>query len=151
MDLYLSKWLKIVFTNKIVFFNIIGNVVIFMPLPVYIRNLVKKDLIVLLSLVIIVCFEVLQFVLQVGVLDINDIILDVIGYKYEVVPLWPAHTLGYYQNGAMCLEFFADTFASLMLNKQKSLDSINRLLPKSYNSFCELLDKIYDKTMMACS
>ena len=84
-------------------------------------------------------------------LDINDIILDVIGYKYDVVPLWPAHTLGYYQNGKMCLEFFADTFASLMLNKQDSLDSINRFLPKSYNAFCELLDKIYEKTMTVCS
>lgn len=84
-------------------------------------------------------------------IDINDIILDVIGYKYEVVPLWPTHTLGYYQNGSMCIEFFADTFASLMLNKQKALDSINRFLPKSYNAFCELLDKIYDKTMAVCS
>lgn len=87
MDLYLSKWLKIVFTNKIVFFNIIGNVVIFMPLPVYIRNLVKKDLIVLLSLVIIVCFEVLQFVLQVGVLDINDIILNFLGVVISSIAL----------------------------------------------------------------
>ena len=62
--------------------NILGNLLVFMPLEYFIINLfkVKKfSLNFMLSFVLILIIEILQFVFKVGVFDIDDILLSVLG------------------------------------------------------------------------
>ena len=62
--------------------NILGNLLVFMPLEYFIINLfkVKKfSLNFMLSFVLILIIEILQFVFKVGVFDIDDILLSVFG------------------------------------------------------------------------
>lgn len=77
---YLLKWFKIIFKNKIVFINIVGNLVLYMPFMIIIHN---KNNGYINSFVItcffIVLFEFLQMFFKRGVFDYNDIILNIIG------------------------------------------------------------------------
>lgn len=62
--------------------NILGNLVVFMPLEYFIINLfqVKKfSLNLILAVLIILIIEILQFGFKIGVFDIDDIILRVFG------------------------------------------------------------------------
>lgn len=62
--------------------NILGNLLVFMPLEYFIINLfkVKKfSLNFMLSFVLILIIEILQLVFKVGVFDIDDILLSVFG------------------------------------------------------------------------
>lgn len=94
---YIIDWLSKIFTSKIIFINIMGNLVLYMPLYLLLneeekikkipvtRNLfiIKLFLIKLFPimglLLIIVSAELLQYILKVGVFDIIDIILNIIG------------------------------------------------------------------------
>lgn len=78
--------------RRLAFGNVIGNIVIFIPLGIYLP-LFKKDKRVLVSLlfIFIVCLvvEILQGLLGMGVSDIDDIILNslggwigILGYKF---------------------------------------------------------------------
>lgn len=62
--------------------NVIGNILIFIPLGIYL-SLFKKDKRVLCNLVILALIstivELVQWVLGIGVLDIDDVILNSIG------------------------------------------------------------------------
>ena len=62
--------------------NIFGNLVVFMPLEYFIINLfeIKRfSLNFILSFLIILIIEILQFVFKIGVFDIDDILLSVFG------------------------------------------------------------------------
>ena len=62
--------------------NIFGNLVVFMPLEYFIINLfeIKRfSLNFILSFLIILIIEILQFVFKIGVFDIGDILLSVFG------------------------------------------------------------------------
>lgn len=72
---YLIEWLSIINKNKIVFINIIGNFVLFMPMVIYLNN--KYYLLTIVW--IIITFELLQLVTRRGVFDIVDITLNIIG------------------------------------------------------------------------
>jgi len=83
---YLLKWVRLMFKNKIIFINLIGNVVLYMPFSWYIMGVLEKIKIkwksiicMLLSLFIIIFFEILQMISFRGVFDFNDIILNIIG------------------------------------------------------------------------
>lgn len=79
---YIKDWLKILFTNKIVFINVWGNIVIYMPLYLLITNGIhklRKLLTIVILFIIIVSSEFIQYILKVGVFDIIDIILNTIG------------------------------------------------------------------------
>lgn len=77
---YLKKWLKIIFQNKTVFLNIFGNIFLFIPLGIIINYqnnfLLIKILFLLLSVILL---ELIQFLLNLGVFDILDIILNFFG------------------------------------------------------------------------
>lgn len=77
---YLKKWLKIIFQNKTVFLNIFGNIILFVPLGIII-NYQKKNLIFkIFSLtIIVILLEIIQFILNLGIFDILDIILNFLG------------------------------------------------------------------------
>lgn len=85
-DFYLIKWIYLL-DNKIVFKNIIGNFLLFMPLGLIIKKnrLIKGILIILI-------FENLQYILEKGILDIVDIFLNYLGYTLVImikeVKLW---------------------------------------------------------------
>jgi glycopeptide antibiotics resistance protein len=58
-----------------VFLNIFGNLLLFAPLPFYIRG--KYSLLIIFSLVLVM--EAMQFVTKRGVFDVVDIFLNVVG------------------------------------------------------------------------
>src|SRR5690606_26962571 len=70
-DFYLVKWLPYTFKNKIVFLNIIGNILIFIPFGIYARN-------ILIGLFFIVLVEYLQVYFHRGMFDVVDIFLNFI-------------------------------------------------------------------------
>ncbi len=83
--------------RRLAFGNVIGNIVIFIPLGIYLP-LFKKDKRVLVSLLFIfivsLVVEILQGLLGMGVSDIDDIILNslggwigILGYKFFVLIL----------------------------------------------------------------
>ncbi len=77
---YIKKWLKLVFKNKIIFKNLIGNIIIFIPMGIFIKNInINFVYQIFLSIAIIVCIEFLQYITRIGVFDIIDIFLNILG------------------------------------------------------------------------
>lgn len=68
--------------SGIAFQNVLGNVVIFMPLGVYLQ-LLKKDQRIPVSLLIVFtasfCTEILQWVFGIGASDVDDLLLNCLG------------------------------------------------------------------------
>lgn len=63
--------------------NTLGNILIFIPLgfflPIIFRRYNKSSKVVIISIIISLSLEILQFALQLGQFDIDDIILNAIG------------------------------------------------------------------------
>lgn len=62
--------------------NILGNLIVYMPLEYFLVELFKIDKLIinfLLSFIIILSIETFQFVFKVGVLDIDDLLLCTLG------------------------------------------------------------------------
>lgn len=77
---YIIKWIKLLFHNKIVFYNLIGNIIIFIPLGFYLHKFkIRFITVVLLSILIPSLIEIIQYYTNRGVLDYIDIILNTIG------------------------------------------------------------------------
>lgn len=76
---YLPKWFKYLFTNRIVFLNVIGNILLFVPLGLIVRLLYKTLWRYLLCLIAIFLFEGIQFITKLGVFDFTDVILNYLG------------------------------------------------------------------------
>lgn len=74
---YIIKWIKLIFTNKIVFRNLIGNILLFIPFGIFFRKLNQH---IYLGLLMIVSIELTQLLLRVGIFDVIDIILNFIGF-----------------------------------------------------------------------
>ena len=76
--------------------NLFGNIIIFIPLAFFLVNIFgvySKRKIILIGFLISFSIELIQFVLRIGVPDIDDIILNVTGviigiYLYKI--LWAA-------------------------------------------------------------
>ena len=68
---------------KVIFINLVANIITFVPLRFFITLLFRRNLKLintfLSCLFIIICIEIGQFILNVGVLDIDDIILNTLG------------------------------------------------------------------------
>jgi glycopeptide antibiotics resistance protein len=66
-----------------VFINLAANIITFIPLGFFISMLVKKSrrlaYVLMYCLIIIIGVEIGQFTLNVGVLDVDDVILNSIG------------------------------------------------------------------------
>lgn len=77
---YIKIWWKIIFTNKIVFLNLIGNIILYFPLGLLLK---KKGFNIIVSILImfitIVTMEVLQYITKRGIFDYIDIILNLLG------------------------------------------------------------------------
>ena len=75
----LKKWIPLILKNRTVFLNVIGNIFIYIPFGFYIiykLNFINASLI---SFIFIIGMEILQFILNRGILDIGDILLNFIG------------------------------------------------------------------------
>lgn len=60
--------------------NVLGNIIYFMPFAYLLHNLYnKKNTVYIISLIIIIGFEICQIIFKSGSFDINDIILNFIG------------------------------------------------------------------------
>lgn len=68
---------------EVIFINLIANIITFIPLGFFISVLFRRSCklinVALSSMLIIICIEMGQFILNVGVLDIDDIILNTVG------------------------------------------------------------------------
>ncbi len=71
-EFYLFEWLKYIFKNKIILINILGNILLFIPMGIINKKLIK-------SILIIILIEVMQLILNKGIFDIIDIILNTFG------------------------------------------------------------------------
>ncbi|MCM1259882.1 MAG: VanZ family protein [Prevotella sp.] len=77
---YILKWIKLVFTNRTVFLNIFGNIALFVPMGILLKQFsFKPFMISMLSLGLIITIELLQYMTQKGIFDILDIVLNILG------------------------------------------------------------------------
>ena len=72
----LIKYFQLLFTNKIIFINVIGNLILYIPIVFYLNANKYYLLIVFTSIILL---ELLQKILSVGVFDWKDIVLNTIG------------------------------------------------------------------------
>lgn len=84
---YLFEWFSLMSKDRIVFFNIVSNLLLFLPLGMIVfginvpfRNVIVKTLfITLVPLIIIILCEAIQYLTKTGVFDLGDIVLNYIG------------------------------------------------------------------------
>ena len=81
-EFYLPLWLNNIFTNKTIFINILGNIILFIPLGV----ITNKNIIYAFIIVIIV--ELSQVLLKRGIFDIVDILLNYIGISLGILGVY---------------------------------------------------------------
>ncbi len=83
IKLFMDSWNYGYLNKGLIITNIIGNIVIFAPMVVLLwsmfKTLRKKWIIILINFVIIIGVEIAQHLTHYGSLDIDDIILNMIG------------------------------------------------------------------------
>ena len=83
---YLIDWFKELFKNKVIFVNLIGNLMLFTPLGFILFPINKTKIIkILIGIVTIILLELCQFITKRGVFDIVDILLNSIGLMLIVL------------------------------------------------------------------
>ena len=90
---YLKEWIKLLFINRIVFINVIGNIILFMPLGYLLKSFFKNNILVfIIGIVITLILELIQFITKLGVFDLIDIFLNalgiIIGLILKRIELW---------------------------------------------------------------
>lgn len=78
-DISIFKYLVLAFKYRVILINVIGNIILYIPLLFYLDKNKYLLLKLILLFIIIIFFEFLQRILQVGVFDIKDIILNIFG------------------------------------------------------------------------
>ncbi len=83
-DFYLNDWLPYLFKNETVTVNVLGNIVLFIPLGFFLR---KK---IWMGILLIIALEAMQYVMHTGLFDIVDILLNIIGFVtgFVGVKIW---------------------------------------------------------------
>ena len=93
--IYLDYWFKHI-SNEVVFYNILGNVCVFIPLAIFMYFDSRKYFDTLKSILyVIILFEFSQAFLKLGVFDIVDIVLNYFGVVIIItgVYLWDLKVL----------------------------------------------------------
>ena len=90
---YLKEWIKLLFINRIVFINVIGNIILFIPLGYLLKSFLRNNILVfIIGILITLLLELIQFVTKLGVFDIIDIFLNalgiIIGLVLKRIELW---------------------------------------------------------------
>lgn len=74
------------FMNDLTDINVVGNLLLFIPLGMYLRILLKRKWTGLfLMFVLSVGFEATQFIFNIGALDVDDVILNVTGGLFGMI------------------------------------------------------------------
>lgn len=77
---YITKWIKLIFTNKVVFINLIGNILIFIPLGIFLKYFkIRFISAFVIIIILVISIETLQYLTKRGIFDIMDIFLNSIG------------------------------------------------------------------------
>lgn len=77
---YIKLWIKLIFSNYIVFINLIYNILLFIPLGIFISFINTEYIYKLFIICIfIIVNELIQYIYKLGVFDYIDIILNIIG------------------------------------------------------------------------
>lgn len=80
VGLRMVNWQPFYFLNDLTDINVIGNLLLFFPLGMYLVVILKQRwTAVLLMFILSVGFEATQFSLNIGSLDVDDVILNVAG------------------------------------------------------------------------
>ena len=77
--IYIFKWIKIIFQHDIVFYNIIGNILIFVPLGYLLVKMDFKTYINIIVFISPIILEVFQYTFYRGIFDIIDVFLNMTG------------------------------------------------------------------------
>lgn len=87
-NIYLDYWFKHI-SNDVVFYNLIGNVFVFIPLGLFIYFDCKKILKTLITILLLIClFEFSQALLKLGIFDVVDIILNYLGVMFVILGVY---------------------------------------------------------------
>lgn len=74
------------FMNDLTDINVVGNLLLFIPLGMYLSIILKRKWTGLcLMFVLSVGFEATQFIFNIGALDVDDVILNVIGGGFGMI------------------------------------------------------------------
>ena len=79
-DFYLWDWLKLARKNRIVFINVFGNLLLFVPLAFYLRG--KYAFLIIITIILVL--EFMQYITKRGVFDIVDIFLNIVGITFGI-------------------------------------------------------------------
>jgi len=75
--------------NYVAIVNIVGNIVLFVPIgfvfSIYIKNRLLNFMILFM---VPICIEILQFIMALGVTDIDDVILNIFGEMIGALLFW---------------------------------------------------------------
>ena len=82
---YIWEWGKQIFSHPIIFVNIIGNIILFVPLGIIAKRILATRLKYLYGFVLLVILEALQYISKRGIFDITDIVLNYIGFLLGMV------------------------------------------------------------------
>lgn len=83
---YIYKWIVNIFKNKIIFINIIGNIILFIPMGILFEEInLRKIYKIIIITFLFTSIEIIQYILKIGVFDIYDILLYYIGFIIGVV------------------------------------------------------------------
>lgn len=83
---YINLWIKNLFSNKIIFINVFGNIILYIPFIHYL-NLFSKNIIFSIIMVFnfILIGEYVQYLLKIGVFDLVDIVINTLGVLIYVL------------------------------------------------------------------
>jgi glycopeptide antibiotics resistance protein len=76
---YLTNWSKHLFSNRIIFINVVGNILLFIPLGMMVRSLYPSWLRYFATLLVIIALESVQYITKLGVFDLTDMVLNYLG------------------------------------------------------------------------
>lgn len=81
-DFYLDTWIKNILNNKTIFVNVLGNIILFIPLGIIFEGKI------IYPYITIILLELLQVVLNKGIFDIVDIVLNFIGISIGILGVY---------------------------------------------------------------
>lgn len=83
----LVKWIPLVFRNETVFINVFGNILLYIPMGLYLTNYIKGINVFIYGFIWITLLEIIQLALSVGVFDVGDILLNMLGLTLGFIGL----------------------------------------------------------------
>lgn len=82
----LVLWLKRFWSDKVIFYNLMGNFFLMVPLGIFFCEISHKKLLAFLQcFILILCFEEIQYQTRLGVFDTTDILLNNLGSLLGII------------------------------------------------------------------